>query len=174
MAFAPLALGIAGAATSAIGAIGSGASNAAQANYEAQVAANNAVTAGQNANYATAAGSQQTYNTGLQQRANAGQITTGFAADNIDVSSGSAAKVRTSQAELGEQAEETTSSNAALTAYGYRTQATNFTAQSQLEKAAAPLDILGGVASAGGTLLSSAGNLGKWAGFGATPAPATP
>lgn len=171
---APLALPLAAAGTaiSAIGAIGQGASNAAQARYQAQVAANNAVTAQQNANYAIAAGQTEGTNAGLRERATGGRLTTELAANNLDVNTGSAARVRTSQAEIGAQDVQQTYANAGLTAYGYRTQATSFGAEQQLQQAAAPRDILGGTLTGLGTLASGAANLGtKWASL-ATPTPA--
>ena len=151
--------GTAGAAISAAGAISGGLSSAAQARYQAQVAQNNQVIAAQNAEYALQAGGQQTYNVGLQERERAAKITTGFAANNIDVNTGSAAQVRASQAQIGEQAQEQTAANAALTAYGYRTQQTSFAAESALQKAAVPRDIAGGLLGGAGTLLSSASNI---------------
>ena len=63
---ATLALGVAGAATSAVGAISAGASNAAQANYQAQVAANNTKIAQQNRDYAIQAGQTATTTQGLK------------------------------------------------------------------------------------------------------------
>lgn len=161
-AAAPI-LGAVGAGVSAIGSIAGGESQAAEARYQAQVAQNNQLIAEQNANYATAAGQQQVYNVGLQQRAKAGEITTGAAASGLDVNTGSPAQLRVSQAELGEQAEETTAQNAALTAYGYRTQATSYGAQAQLLQAEAPMDVAGGFLGATGGLLSAAGNIPfKW------------
>jgi hypothetical protein len=174
LAAAPI-LGAVGAATSAIGAIGGGESAAAQANYEAQVAANNAKIAQQNANYALAAGQTQATNVGLQQRAQGGQITSGIAANNIDVNTGSAKAVRESQAEIGTENVQQTLANAGLTAYGYRTQATSSTAESQLEAAEAPRDVLGGALTGLGTLASGASNLSfKWAGLGTSAALPSP
>ena len=95
-----------------------------------------------------------------------GKITTGLAASGLDVNTGSSAQVRASQAEIGQEAEETTAANAALTAYGYRTQATGFTAESALQKQAAAEAVPGAILGAGGTLLSNAGNIGfKFAGL---------
>ena len=64
-------------------------------------------------------------------------------------------------------AQEQTRQDAALQAYGYRTTAVSQAAQSQLLRAAAPMDVAGGFLTAGGTLLSRASNIGfgKWAGM---------
>jgi hypothetical protein len=164
-------IGLAGTAISAIGAISSGGQQAAEATYQSQVAANNAIIAGQNANYATAAGETTAYNTGLQERAKAGAIKAGIAAGGIDVNSGSAAQVRESQDVLGLTDVEQVRQNAALQAYGFRTQATSYEAQSQLEKQEAGYDteagwlkgigslIGGGAQFAGGSGINSLTNL---------------
>ena len=166
-AAAPI-IGAVGAGVSAIGAIGQGEAHAAEARYQSQVAANNRVIAEQNAQYATQAGEETTFQTGLRERDKAAKITTGIAANNLDVNTGSARDVRTSQAEIGQLAEETTKNNAALTAYGYRTQATNYQAESQLLKAEAPQDVAGGFLGGAGTLLSGASTAGfRWNQIGA-------
>ena len=164
-------LGAVGAGIGAIGAVQSGMANASAARYQAQVARNNQIVANQNASYAAAAGNVQTANVGLKERAQAGELTADLAAHGLDVNTGSAARVRASQREIGLQNEEQTAANAALSAYGYRTQATSFGAQAQLDQAQARQDVEAGFLSAGGTLLSGAGNLGfKWAGLQNTPA----
>jgi hypothetical protein len=166
VAAAPLILGGVGAGISAIGAIGSGYSNAAQANYQAQVAENNRQIALQNRNYAIQAGETATTTQGLKERSQAGATTAGLAASGLDVNTGSARAVRTSQAEIGEQNVEQTSANALLTAYGYQTQATGYEAEATLEKAAAPRDIAAGYLGGLGTLASGASTLGfKWSGL---------
>jgi hypothetical protein len=170
-AAAPI-LGAVGAGVQAIGGIAGGQAQAAEANYKAQVAQNNAIIAQQNANYATAAGTTQTFNVGQQEREKAGKITTGLAASGLDVNTGSAARVRASQAEISQEAEEQTTANAALTAYGYRTQATGYQAESTLEKQAAKEAVPAAILGAGGTLLSNAGNIGfKFWGLQNNPTP---
>ena len=132
---------------------------------------NNAIIAQQNANYAIQAGEVQTANQGLKERSEAGRLTSQIAANNLDVNTGSARDVRTSQAEIGQQNVNQVAQNAQLTAYGYRTQASSFEAESKLQQAEAPLDVTGGVLSGLGTLAASAPNVGlKWAAL-ATPSP---
>jgi len=153
-------LGIVGAGMGALGQVQQGAAQAAQARYQAQVAENNAIVARRNAAYATQAGEQRAYDVGLRERARAGHYTAELAASGIDVNTGSAAKVRQTQAELGAESQATTMQDAILQAYGYRTQATGFEAESRLQRAEAPYDIFGGVLGGVGTLASGASNIG--------------
>lgn len=176
MAFAPLALaaGVIGAGVSAVGAVEQGQATANAANYQAQVAANNATIAQQNAAYATAAGIEQAGATSLKGAANLGRVKTSQAANNVDVNSGSALNVQTSAREQEKLDTETVLNNAELQAYGYRAQATGFTAQSGLEQLTAAQAPIGADIGAAGSLLSNASGLGfKWSGVGAPPGAVT-
>lgn len=160
---------IAGTGISALGALSTGQANAAAANYSAQVAANNATTASQNAAYATQAGEQAATTQSLKGRAEAQHLKGEIAANGIDVNSGSAVDLEAGQLEKQQLDTETVRQNAALTAYGYRTTATSDIAQSQLDKAQAGFAQQAGLIGAGGSLLSGAGNIGlKWAGLNPT------
>lgn len=160
IAIAGLAAGAIGSGVSAYGAIQSGQAQQAAANYQAQVAANNAQIATNNANYAVAAGNAQAEQSRLKTNALIGQQMAAQASSGIDVGSGSALDVRTSQKEIGELDVETIRNNAARQAYGYQTQAMSDTAQGQLDtlqgqNAAAAGDlgavssVLGGASSLG-------------------------
>lgn len=162
------ALGLLGAGVSAIGSIAAGNQAAAQAKYEAQVSRNNEVIAQQNANYATAAGETKSYEQGLKERAEAGAVTAGLAAGGIDVGSGSAADVRSSQAAIGQTNVEQVRQTAALQAYGYRTQATNFGAQANLDTAEAGFDAESGFIKGAGALITGASKFGGGGLFGNT------
>src|SRR5215467_5497111 len=94
-------LGAAGAGIGAIGQIQQGQAQAAQARYEAQVAANNQAIASYNAARTTAAGEGQAYIQGLRAREALGAATAGMAAEGLDVNTGSARDVRTSRAITG-------------------------------------------------------------------------
>lgn len=160
LATAALVVGGAGAGVSAIGAINSGNAAAANANYQAQVAKNNAITANQNADYAIQAGAVKTQETSLRVGERLAAARAGMAANGVDVNSGSAVDVQETQKEAGTLDTETEANNAMLQAYGYRTQATGYTAQSGLDtaeagqaSAAIPLNVAGG-------LLGSASSLG--------------
>ena len=136
-AIAGAAASVAGTVVSAMGAEQSAKAQQQSAAYQAQVAANNATIANQNAEAATKAGATQATTQSLQNRARLGAVVAGEAANNVDVTSGSAVDVQQTQRELGQLDVETTVNNANLQAYGYRSQATGYTAQSGLETATA-------------------------------------
>ena len=145
-----LIAGIAGAATSAVGTYEQGA-------YSAQVANNNAKIATQNAEYSREAGKVAASNASQKGAAEGAQIKTAEAANGIDVNTGSAVDVQTSQRQTSEQDVETILHNADLTAYGYTTQTVN-------DKAQAQQDQVGADFGAAGSLLSDASSIGgkKW------------
>lgn len=95
----------------------------------------------------------------MKNAATAGSIKAAQAANGVDVNSGSNADVQASQRELGELDTETTENNALLQAYGYSSQATNFTAQAGLEQQEAAQAPIGAALSAGGGLLGNASAL---------------
>lgn len=159
LSIASMALGGIGSIVSA-----SGASNAAkaqrdQANYQAQVAANNAITANQNADYAAKAGEAQATTQGLKGRNTAAAVAAGLAANGVDINSGSAADVRDSAREAGLLDTQNVRQNAALQSYGYRTQATGFTADQGLDIAKAKNAETAGQTAMFGSLLSGASSL---------------
>jgi hypothetical protein len=157
---AALVAGGVGAATSAFGAISGANATASNANYQAQIAKNNAITAAQNAEYTTQAGQQKAQQQSIQNRARLGQVRTGLATNGIDVNSGSALADQQTTRESGTLSTQQIIDNAALTAYGYRTQSTSDTAQAGLEtQEANQAPIAGGLSAAGG-LLGSASSLG--------------
>jgi hypothetical protein len=161
-AIAPVAgsLGIAGAGIGALGSIFGGFATASAANYQAQIARNNAIVANYNATNAALAGQTTAQAVSLKAAAQGGQIKASQAANNIDVNTGSAVAVQKSQRETGELDTLTAMNNAALAAYGYQQQATGFTAQAGLEEAEAAQAPYGGALGASGNLLSNAANIG--------------
>jgi len=166
LAIASVVAGGIGTATSVLGAISSGEAQSQAAAYQAQVARNNATIASQNAEYATRAGNEKAEQASLAARQQDAAVRSAIAANDIDVNTGSAADVQAGQAEQGELNTNQTVTNAALTAYGYRSQSTNFTAEAGLEQAQSGYDATAGFVNAGGDLLSGASSLGfKWAGY---------
>lgn len=167
-ALVPIAIASAviGTGVSVAGAISSAHAQSANASYQAQIARNNAVTAEQNAQYATRAGAAQAQAKSMEGRAKLGRILAAQAANGIDVNSGSAVDVRTGEAQTSRLDTETTAHNALLTAYGYRTQGTSDTAQAGLLDAESRQAKAAGGLGAASSLLSGASSIGfKWAGL---------
>lgn len=171
-ATAALIAGVAGSAVSAGGQLVGGAAAQNAANYRAQVASNNAQIAEQNADYAIAAGQQKASTESLKGAAIGGKIKAAQAASGVDVNTGSPVAVQESQREGAKLDAETVLANAEMQAYGYRSQATSFKAESVLDKAGGDAAMTGAMIGATGSLLSSASGLGfKWSkagGMGAT------
>lgn len=157
---ATLAVGAIGSAVSAVGAISAGEAQASQASYAAQVARNNATIANQNARYAMEAGAAKTEDEGLRARARLASVRAGIAASGLDPNTGSAADVQSSDRTLGYLDTVRTQQQAAMQAYGYRTQSTNFTAEAGLDTARASADQTAGFTNAAGDLLSGASSVG--------------
>lgn len=166
MAVVP-ALMVASAVVGAAGSISSGMAAKNAADYQAQVASNNATVAAQNAEYALKAGSAQAENQSRKGAANLGRIKTAIAAGGVDVNSGSALDTQVGQRETNQLDTETVMNNAQLQAYGYRTQQTNFEAESKLDTMKGEAAEKSAYLKAGGDLLSSASSIGgKWTGSG--------
>lgn len=132
----------------------------ASANYNAAVAANNAVIARRNADMAGQEGAAAVESAQMEQRAKIAALKTNQAASGVDINSGSAVDVRSSAAATGQLSALDIRSRAARKAYGYKTQADDYMAQSGLYKAqgkfdrqAADMDatttLLGGLSQAG-------------------------
>ena len=157
---APLILGLAGAATSAIGQIGAGQAASANAAYQAQIAKNNQLISTQNANYATQAGESQAAATSMKGAAQLANIKASQAANNVDVNSGSALGVQESQSETNTLNTENVMNNALLQAYGYKASAANYGAQAAVDTATAAQAGPAADIGALGSLASSASSIG--------------
>lgn len=120
--------------------------------YQSQVATNNATVERQNAQYAEESGQEQAAASSLKGAAKGAAVKAGFAANNVDVNSGSAVDVEGSERAANELDSETVLNNANLEAYGYRTQATN-------DEAQASQDLTGGILKGVGGLVGSASSL---------------
>ncbi len=141
------------------------------ATYQAQVAANNATIANQNAGYTIAAGLRKSSDVSMKGAEDVAKVRNTMATNGIDVNTGSAVNVQQSAREIEKLDTETAMNNAQLQAYGYRTQATNYEAESGLEKKKAASALVGADYAAEGAelnatagMLSTASSLGsKWA-----------
>ena len=140
----PVTLGMIGigasAASGGMGIIGSlmgGNAKAEAYKYQSSMAMYNAAIAKQNQKYALDVGEQQAERQGIAGAAQAGQIKAGQAASGVDVNSGSAKDVQTSQHLVSQMDLNTIREKAAKTAYDFSVQATNYENQAKgLNKAA--------------------------------------
>lgn len=162
-------LAVAATAVSAIGAVEGGVASKNAADYQSAVASNNSTIAQQNATYAMESGEAQAANQSRKGAAQVGKMKTSIAANGVDVNSGSAVDVVAGQRETNQLDTETVLNNSELQAYGYRTQATNFQAQSQLDTMQGEQAEEAGYLKAGGDILSGASGVGgKWSGIGSS------
>lgn len=155
-----LVTGLAGAATSAVGAESQAKATAAQATYQAQVAANNQIIANQNAEAAVAQGDVQAQNQSLQNAARVGGIIAAQGASGVDVNSGSNLDVQKSQREVGELDAQTIRYNAAQQARGFEEEAASAGGQAGLYNAEAAYAPVAGDIGAAGSLLGGASSVG--------------
>jgi hypothetical protein len=145
------------AGVGAYSAIQSGNAQKAAANYQAQVAANNSVIANDNANQAIQAGNTQLQAAQEQAAQHQGMIRAVMGAGGIDLNSGSALRNQEGVAEVDQLNEATITSNAARSAWNYRNQGADYSAQSNLDtmqgEQAQTAGLMGGFSS----MLSGAG-----------------
>lgn len=152
-----------GAGVSAMGAQQQAEASAASNRYQAQVAANNALIAEQNARYAREAGQSQAYQNQYKIRQAVGAQKAQQGASGIDVNSGSPLDVRVSTAELGELDTLTILNNAEREAYGYESQSVNFKAESGLRLMEADNDRAAGRLGVAKSLIGGAQSVSdKW------------
>lgn len=156
VAIGGLALSAVGTAVGVAGSMSSASAQAANANYQAQVARNNSIAAAQNAEYATRAGQEKATEASLKGAERLAAVTSGIAANGLDVNTGSAADVRATQRETNALETQQQVTAADLQSYGYRTQQTGFTAQAALDAAEARQAGTAGEFAAAGGLLSGA------------------
>jgi len=167
MGFDPVSLavvGTAGALVKGAGDLEAGQAKSAADAYQAQVAANNAKIAQQDARFDIQAGETAGFNRGMKTRAAVGQEKAAQGASGIDVNTGSAVATRSGEAEVGMLDALTIRSNAAKQAYAKEVEATSDTAQGQLLQTESQQDLEAGEFGAAGDLLSGATTVGgNWA-----------
>lgn len=161
------ALGLAGTAiggiTSFIGTQQTASANAAAANYQAQVARNNAIIARQNADYASAAGAAKAQAQDFKNRAAQAELLTAQAASGIDIASPSSTDIRSSQADIGRLDTETIYSNAQQTVRSEEQKSQNYTSAAGLYESQAANAKTAGLISGFGSLVGTATSFGdKW------------
>ena len=127
-----LAGSVISAGVGAVGAMQQSAATQASAKYQAQVARNNEIIAGQNATYAAQAGATAGQAQDFKNRATQGAILAAQSASGIDTESETSKEVRDSAARLGRLDTLNIIQQANLNKYGSQTQVTSFKAQAGL------------------------------------------
>jgi hypothetical protein len=150
-------------AISAGGAAYSGMASAATYNYQAGVAQMNAQIAKQNAAYETALGEVQAQQQGMKTRATISQTRAVQGASGLDVNTGSAASVRSSEFQLGGYDQQVIRAGAARRAYGFEVEAVGDVAQANLDRMAARNSENAGMLKAFTSILGAGGSFAsKW------------
>jgi hypothetical protein len=166
----PVTLGTIGLASSgASGALGifsslmGGGAKADAYKYQSSMAWQNAAIAKQNQKYALDIGEQQAERQGIAGAAQAGQIKAGQAASGVDVNTGSAKEVQTSQHLVSQMDLNTIREKAAKTAYDFSVQATNYENQAKGYSKAASNAKTEGVLGAVSSFIGTVGSVSsKW------------
>lgn len=148
---------MAAAGASAVSASNSAKAEQAGLNYQADVAANNAQIAEWQAQDAIRQGQEQEQNSRLQYAATKGTQRAALAANGVALDEGSAVDILASTDYLNEMDASTIQANAARSAWGYRTQGTNYSDNAAALRAGAGAISPG--SAAGMSLLGSAGQL---------------
>jgi hypothetical protein len=166
MAAISIGSAVVGSGVSAMGASKTADANAAAYGYKAQVAANNAQIAEMNAREAVRSGATQGQNNDLKTRNLVGQQLVTQASNGLDVNSGSNVDVRQSAIDLGHLDTLTIINNAAKKAVGYKNQAGQFMAESQLNKMSAANAETEGEINVAKSLIGGASSVSdKWLSF---------
>lgn len=136
MAGASMGGSVLASVVSAIGAYVGGQNTQAMNNYQARVAQINAGVAGEQAAAETVAGNIRAETSGLRTAQRMGETRAGIGAGNLDIGSGSAKQVLSSEAEVGQFEQSTIRNEAARKAYGYQVSGFGDVAQANLDIAA--------------------------------------
>lgn len=141
---------------SAGGEIFSGISEQGAANAQKNIARQNAEVAERNASLTMQTGEGQSEQLGMRNKAVAGKIKAGQSGSGVDVNSGSAKDVQTSQRALGLFDTMTLKSNAAREAFGFKVQAKQFRDEAAIAKTKANQAVVSSSINAFSSLLSGA------------------
>lgn len=152
-----------GSATSASGASFTGQAQANMYNYQAGVAQINQQIMAQNASWATEEGEVSAQQQGIKTQAQIGTTLAQQGAGGLDVASGSDARVRASELEIGEEDQALIRSNAAQKAYGFEVQGFQYAAQASADTASASNSLTAAQYNVASSLLSGASSVSsKW------------
>jgi len=152
-----------GGLTKAFGDIFSGISQKQMYDYQAGVAKLNQQISEQNALYSEQVGELQAGRYGMEAAQRLGGIRAAQASHGLDIRSGSAAQVQSSQKLVSAMDMATIRSEAAKTAYGYRVQGVQFGAQASLDTMAGKNAMSAGMVGAESSILGGASSVaGQW------------
>lgn len=161
-----LALTAASTLVGTVGAISAGQAQKSQAEYQAQVAKNNAQTARQNAEYTSNVGETQAQAQDFKSRAALGAIEAAQGASGLSLDSPTMRDVRRDAGQILRLDTQNIAQNAALRSRAYTGQASNFGAEAGLQQMAGRDAERGSYLKAAGTLLSGASSFSeKWTKF---------
>lgn len=161
-----LAVTAIGTAVSSYSAVSNANAQKAAAEYNSEVQQNNAAIASMNANSAIQQGNQQLQAAQEQAAQHQGMIRAVMGAGGIDLNSGSALRNQEGVAEVDQLNEATIVNNAARSAWNYRNQGADYSAQANLDTMQASQSETSGLLSGFGSLLSGAGQFGtRWVNF---------
>lgn len=154
------------AGVGAVGAIQQGQASADAANYQAGVARNNAIIAGQNKQYAVQAGAVKAQAQDLRNRETQGRVLAAQGASGIDTDSTTSTEVRQSAAEIGRLDTMTIMANALLTSRAAGVAESDAQAQATLATQRAAQSETAGLIGAGSSILGGAASFAdKWASY---------
>lgn len=155
-----------GTGVSMMGARNASDASAQAANYQAAVARNNQILAGQYADRAVLAGMSKAEQQDYKTRQMLGTAKATQAASGVDVNSGSPLDVRRSIAEVGELDKETIMFNAQNEAFGYKVKGAGFGADVELDKMKSSAALTAGDYGVATSLLGGASSVSsKWLGY---------
>lgn len=147
-------MGMLAVALPLVGGIVSGIGASENANYQAQVAQNNAITAQRQAALSAEMGDAKAAQSGMKTAQTVGKAKAALGAAGVETNSGSAADVTSGIEAAGLTDAQTIRSDAARQTWGYQVQQSNDLAQSQLDKQTGQFgemsSFLGGASSAAG------------------------
>lgn len=163
----PTTLALIGAGIGAVGSLAEGASARQQAQFQEQIARNNAIIAERKADDAIARGKQERRAKQLETTRLIGEARASAAGSGVAVGTGSVLNVTSDIAQFGKLDELTIKNNALREALGFRSQAEQFRTEAEGFERAGDAAALQGVIGAGTSLLSGASAVdSKWFNFG--------
>ena len=166
MAYVAVAASVASGAMTAYGQVQQGKQAKAMANYQSQVASNNAKRAEYLAEDALKRGEEAEHQQRLKGRLLVGQMRAVLGSSGQVIDEGSAGDLVIDQAAVNELDALNVRSNYEREAYGYRAEAANFESEASLFQLEGSNAQRSANLAAAGTLLSTAGDVaGKWYGF---------